>query len=174
MLIPSSNSNHLPQRCSFTRAISNHKELDLESKEEVPEHPSPNAEPDFAHHNGSEILHCAGGTILQQFRLFTANSWTYLILQRCTVILATDHCSNCQEMVKHRSISEHPNCAMQLSSLVMLGHAIQHPVILGEGQMNACIPHQPSKCNQGMHCSHFSNAPDGWWKDEHASLFDQG
>ena len=34
--------------------------LDLESREEVPEHPSPSGEPDFAHHYGSEVLHCAG------------------------------------------------------------------------------------------------------------------
>jgi hypothetical protein len=112
-------------------------------------------------------------TILQEFCLFTANSQTYIMLQECAVILAIDCCTNWQGMVKHRSISEHPDCAMQFSSLVMLGRTIQHPVVSDEGQMNASMTHQPSKCNHGMHCLHFSNAADGWWKDEHAWLFDQ-
>jgi hypothetical protein len=86
-------------------------------------------------------------TILQQLWLFTANSWTYLILQECAVVLAIDHCTNWQGMVKHRSISEHPKYAMQFSSLVMLGRTIQHPVISGEGHMNAFMTHKPSKCN---------------------------
>jgi len=111
-------------------------------------------------------------TILQQFWLFTANSWTYLILQECAVILAIDNCNNWQRMVKHRSISEHPDCAMQFFSLVMMGHTIQHHVVSGEGQMNAYMTHELSKCNEGMHCLHFSNAADGWWKAEHAWLFD--
>jgi len=34
--------------------------IDLESKEEVPKHPTSSAEPDFAHHNDNGVLHCAG------------------------------------------------------------------------------------------------------------------
>jgi hypothetical protein len=41
------------------QSVSNHMGLDVERREEVPKHPSPHAEPDFEHHNGNEVLHCA-------------------------------------------------------------------------------------------------------------------
>jgi hypothetical protein len=70
----------------------------------------------------------------------------------------------------HAWLSERPDCAVQFSSLVILGHAIQHCVISAEGQMNASMTRQPLKCDRGTNCLHFSNAADGWWR-EHAWLF---
>jgi hypothetical protein len=49
-------------------------------------------------------------------------------------------------------MAEHPDCAVQFSSLVTR-HAIQHSVVSAVGQMNASITHEPSKCNRGMHCT---------------------
>jgi hypothetical protein len=68
-------------------------------------------------------------------------------------------------------MTEHPDYAVQFSSSVTLGRAIQHSVISAEGQMNASMTHQPLKCDRGMHCLHFSNAADGLWQGEHAWLF---
>ena len=45
---------------SHMQTISNHMGLDLESRMKAPEHPSPNTEPNFAHHSGNAVLHCAG------------------------------------------------------------------------------------------------------------------
>jgi len=45
---------------SHVQAISNHMGQDLESREDVSTHPTPNIAPDFAHHNGEEVLHSPG------------------------------------------------------------------------------------------------------------------
>jgi len=142
------------------QTISNHMGLDLESREDVPEHTSPNAEPDFAHPNGNEVLHCAGAKRhhTPAVQVVYSKQLDLPYLQECAVILAIDHCTNCQGMVKQRSISEHPDCAMQLSSLVMLGHTIHHPVI------------STTKMQSRNALLSFLQ---WWWKDEHTSLFDQ-
>jgi hypothetical protein len=73
---------------------------------------------------------------------------------------------------KKKNIGHRP-LYQQFSSLLMFGRTIQHPADSVEGQMNLFMTHQPSKCNQGMYCLHFSNAADGLWKEEHAWLFHQ-
>jgi hypothetical protein len=42
------------------KPINNHMGRDLESREDMPTPPSPNVAPDFAHHDGDEVLHCPG------------------------------------------------------------------------------------------------------------------
>jgi len=44
-------------------------------------------------------------TMLKQFWLFTANSWPHLILHKCAVIMAIDHCTSWHGMVERKSIS---------------------------------------------------------------------
>jgi hypothetical protein len=91
-------------------------------------------------------------TVLKLFWSFTVNSWPHLILQECAVILAIDHFTNWQGIVKHKSIlaQEHDmhdfQCTMTAQynffSLVTFGHTTQHSVISAEGQMNASMTHQ--------------------------------
>jgi hypothetical protein len=42
------------------KTTNNHMGRDLESREDVPTPPSPNVAPDFAHHDGDEVLRCPG------------------------------------------------------------------------------------------------------------------
>jgi hypothetical protein len=45
---------------SHVKTINNHMGRDLKSREDVPALPSPNVAPDFAHHDGNEVLCCSG------------------------------------------------------------------------------------------------------------------
>jgi len=97
----------------------------------------------------------------------------HLIMQECAVIFSTDYHSNWHEMVQHKSIfgwktrhawlPGHPDCAVQFSYSVTLGHASQHSVISADGQTNTSMTCQLLKCDREMHCLHFSNAADRWW-----------
>jgi hypothetical protein len=42
------------------KTTNNHVERDLESREDVQTPPSPNIAPEFAHHDGDEVLRCPG------------------------------------------------------------------------------------------------------------------
>ena len=102
-------------------------------------------------------------TTHQQFWLYMAKGWPHLILQELNsngghwpwYRLAQD----CQARVYfghwtwHAWLLEHPECIMQVSSLVT-DCAIQHSLVSAEVQVNASKTHQPLKCNQGMCCLH--------------------
>jgi len=45
---------------SHLQTTSNHMGRDLENTEDAPTLPSPIVVPDFAHHNGYDLLHCPG------------------------------------------------------------------------------------------------------------------
>ena len=132
------------------QTTSDHVGRVLESREDVPVSPRHSMAPAFAHRNGDEMLHHLGEneTILKQFWLFMAKSWTRHILQGCTIILVIDHCTSWYGIVKHRSILlknfQNSDWAMQFSFSVMFGHTIQHSVS-AEGQMTASITHHPLK-----------------------------
>jgi len=68
--------------------------------------PPPNIAPDFAHHNGEELLHCPGAIWCHaQSLLVVYGEEPQSILQLCAVILAIDHHTNWHGMVKHKAIS---------------------------------------------------------------------
>ena len=59
--------NHLPLQIAYPENVIPHDQTtchhmgwDLESRVDVPKPPRTNLEPDFAHHDGDEVLHCPG------------------------------------------------------------------------------------------------------------------
>jgi hypothetical protein len=60
---------------------------DPESSEDVPTHPSPNIVPDFAYHNGNEVLQCPGEKWHHvPMVLVMMKNWPHLILQESAEI----------------------------------------------------------------------------------------
>jgi hypothetical protein len=86
-------------------------------------------------------------TMLKQFWLLTVKRWPHLMHQ-CAVILAIDCLTNWYGLVKYKSLLaeeykmhdfQSTVTAVQFSSSLILGHAIQYSVVSIEGQLNVSM-----------------------------------
>ena len=148
MLILSSDSNCLPQRCSFTSANKQLSHGVRSTEQNVPTPPGPSVALDSAQHNGDEVLHCPGAkwhhaqAVLVVYGEWLISSYParecsnigqWLFYQMAWGDLAQVHFgwrTSCAWP------AEHPHCAMQCSSSVTLGQAIRNSVVAAEAQMN--------------------------------------
>ena len=98
-------------------------------------------------------------TMFQQFWLFIAKSWPYLILQESAEIWAPDGHTQVHFSwrTSHTWISEHPDCAMKFSPWWQWKVPFSF-VVSAEGQMNTSMSRQPLRCNQRTHCLNFFSA----------------
>ena len=105
--------HHLPIQIIYPKdilshvlATIHHTGQDLESREDVPTHPTPNIAPDFTHRSGEEVLHCPGTIWYHaQAVLVVYGEEPPDILQKCAVILVIDYHKSWHGMVKHKAIS---------------------------------------------------------------------
>ena len=148
--------------------------------DDVPTPPSPSVPPDFAHHDGDKVLHRPGAKLHHAQALHVcgeqpASPYPARVRSNIGQWSSYQLAQNAQVQVHlgwrtwRAWLPRHPDRAVQFSSSVTFGHAIQHSLFWAIGQMNVSTTRQPLKCDREMHCLHFSKAADGWWQ-EHAQL----